>query len=217
MSKERDIIFDNAIRTAEMLHLMFGSVCEVAVHDFKDLNRSLIHVSGNLTGRSIGSPATDLVLREYKKKLDIIEDISNYFTVSKNGIKMKSSTVFLRLRDKVIGALCVNINISTLSDISKEITEILSVDTNSKTKESFFSTVQDVVKEMFEQVVADIGRPIETFGTEEKIRVVRALEEKGVFLIKGAIEYLSAYLNISKFTTYNYLQKVRAENEYNKK
>lgn len=217
MSKEREIIFDNAIRTAEMLHLMFGGICEVAVHDFKDLNRSLIHVSGNLTGRNIGSPATDLVLREYKKKLDVIEDINNYFTFSKNGLKMKSSTVFLRLKGKVIGALCVNINISTFTDVSKELTEIISVDNNGKTKENFCSTVQDVVKDMFEQVVIEIGRPIETFGMEDKIGVVRALEERGVFLIKGAIEYLSSYLNISKFTTYNYLQKVRAENEYNNK
>jgi predicted transcriptional regulator YheO len=217
MSKEREVIFDNAIRAADMLHQMFGSICEVAVHDFKDLDRSLIHVAGNLTGRSIGSPATDLVLREYRKKLDEIEDINNYFTVAKNGVRMKSSTVFLRLKGKVIGAFCLNINISTLTDVSKEITEIISADTSGKTKESFFATVQDVVKEMFEQVVAEIGKPIESFGMEEKIGVVRALEERGVFLIKGALEYLSAYLKISKYTTYSYLQKIRAENEYTKK
>jgi len=217
INKETETIFDNAIRTAEMLHQMFGSICEVAVHDFRNLEKSLIHISGNLTNRDVGSPATDLVLREYKKHLDKINDINNYFTTTANGIKMKSSTVFLRSRGKVVGALCLNINISNLSQAFAEIADIINVDSANQTRESFYTSVQDVVKEILEQVINDIGIPIENYGKEEKIEVVRALEERGVFLIKGALEYLSEYLNISKFTTYNYLQQVRAQNEYNHK
>lgn len=65
-----------------MLHCMFGDICEVAVHDLSNLDKSLIHVSGKLNGRSIGSPATDLVLREYRKSLDDIEDIYNCLVVT---------------------------------------------------------------------------------------------------------------------------------------
>lgn len=61
MEAKDKLIFDHAIRIADMLVEMLGSKCEVAVHDFLDLQRSLILLLGNVTSREIGSPITDLV------------------------------------------------------------------------------------------------------------------------------------------------------------
>ncbi|WP_336989646.1 helix-turn-helix domain-containing protein [Bacillus infantis] len=51
---------------------------------------------------------------------------------------------------------------------------------------------------------------------EEKVECVRQLEEKGAFLIKGATDYVANVLGVSKFTVYNYLQKIRTESEFQK-
>src|SRR5699024_12759876 len=101
--KEKDrLIFDHAIRMADMTVEMFGSKCEVAVHDFSDLQHSLIHIAGNVTSRKVGSPITDLVLNELNKKDTMITDIPSYRSQSSRGQVMKSTTVFLRDRKSVV-------------------------------------------------------------------------------------------------------------------
>ncbi|WP_147532815.1 helix-turn-helix transcriptional regulator [Bacillus marasmi] len=209
-------IFDHAIRTADMLVTMFGSNCEVVVHDFKNLKKSLIHIAGNVTGRKIGSPSTDLILSELKKNPADIEDIPNYKTQSQKGNMMKSSTVFLRDRKQsVIGALCINYDVTQMMLFSADMEQFLSFDSNHHMKsENFYSTVQDVIQDMVDQVLLKFKKAPATLSLDEKIECVGMLEEKGAFLIKGSTEYLASVLGVSKFTIYNYLNKIRAQNEY---
>ena len=208
-------VFKLATRTADMLVRMFGSRCEVAVHDFSDLKKSLVYIAGNVTGRKIGSPITDLVLNELKMNPLSVEDIPNYKTQSSKGNIMKSSTVFLRNHEEnVIGALCINYDISLLIQYGGEIEEFISFDTNQTKSESFYSTVQDVIQGMVDQVLHDFKKAPSIMSLEEKIESVRLLDEKGAFLIKGSTEYLASVLGVSKFTIYNYLQKIRTQNEY---
>ena len=47
---------------------------------------------------------------------------------------------------------------------------------------------------------------------EEKIQLVRILEDQGVFQIKGVINQVALLLGVSNFTVYNYLKKIRAAN-----
>ncbi|XEC93520.1 helix-turn-helix domain-containing protein [Paenibacillus tarimensis] len=46
---------------------------------------------------------------------------------------------------------------------------------------------------------------------ENKTEAIRLLDKKGAFLIKKAGEKICGYLNISKFTLYNYLEESREE------
>ncbi|WP_026582358.1 helix-turn-helix transcriptional regulator [Bacillus sp. J33] len=207
-------VFDLAIRTADMLVRMFGSRCEVAVHDFSDLKKSLIHIAGDITDRKIGSPITDLVLNELAKHENDVNDIANYKTQSKKGNVMKSSTIFLRDdENKVIGALCLNYDISLLMQFGGEIEEFISFDDNHAKSENFFNTVQDVIHEMVEQVLQGFKKAPSLMTLDEKVECVRQLEDKGTFLIKGATDYVASVLGVSKFTIYNYLQKIRTIND----
>lgn len=200
---------------ADMLVKMFGTRCEVAVHDFADLKKSLIHIAGNVTERKLGSPITDLVLNELAKQPKDVEDIPNYKTQSKKGNVMKSATVFLRdLEGKVIGALCLNYDISLLMQFGGELEEFLQFDEQQVKSESFFTSVQDVIQEMVEQVLHGFKKAPSLMSLEEKVECVRQLEEKGTFLIKGATDYVATALGVSKFTIYNYLQKIRTMNEF---
>jgi len=215
MRKWDEFIFRQAIRVAEILHKMLGSSSEIAVHDFSDLERSLIHVSGTLTNRQIGSPATDLVLKEVKKPNDEIRDIPNYLTRTKDGKVMKSSTVFLKnQKGDVIGALCINIDISLLTHVSMVLQDFIRTEEHESPVENFYTTVHDVIDEMINQVIKEYNKPATALEMHEKIEVVRKLEERGAFLIKGALDYLATMLGVSKYTLYNYLQKIRAQHEY---
>lgn len=214
MKSENKLVFDNAIRTANILVEMFGSKCEVAVHDFSNLEKSLIHLAGTVTGREIGSPITDLVLEQLRS--ENVSDFSNYKTTSNKGLVMKSSTVFLKdSQGEVIGALCINIDISLLIQIGGEIQDFISFNDGEQSKESFHTDVHDVIESMIQQALRKYHKTPTLLDTEEKIEVVRELESKGAFLIKGATEYSASVLGVSKFTIYNYLQKIRTETNFN--
>ncbi|UOQ94256.1 PAS domain-containing protein [Halobacillus shinanisalinarum] len=212
------MIFDHAIRTADMMVNMFGPRCEVVVHDFSDLQRSLIHIAGNVTSREIGSPITDLVLNELRKNHEDIKDIPGYRTQSSKGQIMKSTTVFLRDEDnKIIGALCTNYDISLLMEMGGEIEHFIDFQEDKQTKhisETFFKSVHDVIQDMVDQVISRYNKAPIQMTMEEKVHCVGELDEKGTFLIKGATEYVAHVLGVSKFTVYNYLNKVRSMNEY---
>ncbi|GGE27609.1 DNA-binding protein [Pullulanibacillus camelliae] len=215
MKNENNLIFDHAIRTADMLVTMLGPRCEVAVHDFTNLEQSLIYVAGTITGRSVGGPITDLVLQELKKSPEKIADIPNYKTVSEKGHVMKSSTVFLRNREKqIIGALCINIDISLMIQIGAEINDFVTLDKEDHNAENFFSSVQDVIETMVKQVLQTFNKAPTLLDMDEKIECVRILDTKGAFLIKGSTEYLASVLGVSKYTIYNYLQKIRVETTF---
>lgn len=215
MEESHQPIFDLAIRTADMLVNMFGSQCEVAVHDFSDLKKSLIHLAGSVTGRPIGSPITDLLLNELAKNEMDIKDIPSYKTQSPKGNIMKSANIFLRdSNGKVIGALCINYDISLFMQFNGEIEEFIRFDDQQTKSENFFSSVQEVIQEMVEQVLASYKKAPSIMSLDEKVDCVRQLEEKGTFLIKGATDYVASVLGVSKFTVYNYLQKIRTINEF---
>lgn len=208
-------IFNMAMRTADMLVKMFGSRCEVAVHDFTDLKKSLIYLAGNVTGREMGSPSTDLVLNELTKSVSDIEDLPNYKTRLPNGITMKSSTIFLRdEEEQVIGALCINYDISMMIQYETEIQDFISFTKTEEKSETFYNTVQEVIQDMVDQVLTGFNKAPSMLSLEEKIECVRLLQEKGAFLIKGSTDYLASVLGVSKFTIYNYLQKIRTQIEY---
>lgn len=205
-------IFEQAIRTSDVLVKMFGSNCEVAVHNFNNLEQSLIHLAGTITGRHIGAPITDLILQELKKKPSEIKDMVNYKTVSSKGIVMKSSTVFLRdTKGMVIGALCINFNISGLFQLAGELQNFIKFEEENESKENFYLSVQDVVEGMVNQTLQGFSKVPALLDMDEKIECVKRLEDKGAFLIKGSTEYVANVLGVSKFTIYNYLQKIRAD------
>ncbi|MUK87490.1 hypothetical protein GMD78_03630 [Ornithinibacillus sp. L9] len=215
MGEMNKLIFDHAIRTADMMVNMFGPRCEVAVHDFSDLERSLIHIAGNVTSREIGSPITDLVLKELRKNHEDIKDIPNYQTQTKEGNILKSTTVFLRdEHNKIIGALCTNYDISLLMEFSGEIDRFIDFQQEKNPSETFFNSVQDVTHEMVHQVLQRFKKAPSQMSMEEKVECVSELDKRGTFLIKGATEYVAHVLGVSKFTIYNYLNKIRSMSDY---
>jgi predicted transcriptional regulator YheO len=53
-------------------------------------------------------------------------------------------------------------------------------------------------------------------STDEKIELVKEMEISGVFQIKGAVDQLALFMGVSKYTVYNYLKKIRTEQDMNR-
>ena len=83
---------------------------------------------------------------------------------------------------------------------------------NIDTVETFEKDMTSTLEKMVTKSVNGIGKAIPSMSKEDRVEIVRRLEEQGFFLIKGAIKVLAGKLNMSKFTIYNYLDGIRAEN-----
>ena len=58
-----------------------------------------------------------------------------------------------------------------------------------------------------QEAVAGTGKQLSMLTKEDKVAVVRYLDEKGAFLIKKSAERVADFLGISRFTVYNYLNE----------
>lgn len=211
--------FENLQRVADIVASTFGRLCEVAIHDFFDLEHSLIYIAGDVTKRRLGAPVTDLVLREWKRLGDSVNDIANYRTVTKNGRTLKSSTIFLRNKHgKIIGAFCINFDITQFLDagsLIKEFSNVVNLGKENIEGETFANSVDETIDSLINQALSHVGKQPPNMQMEDKINFVGILEKKGTFLIKGAVHYVAALLGVSKFTIYNYLQKAKYREKIN--
>ncbi len=194
----------------------FGSNCEVVLHDLTDLQHSIIAIeNGHVTGRNIGSPMTEASLKLYvNDKVD--EDNINYTGKSADGRVLKSSTMFIKdEKGKVLGCLCINFDITELVGVQRVMNELMKVSgTNvgeklSDSGDEVINIVSSVLKDIVNDTIQNNGKPIIYLSKEEKVGIVEILDQKGAFLIKGAIDYVAEVLCVSRYTIYNYLDEIR--------
>ena len=62
---------------------------------------------------------------------------------------------------------------------------------------------------MISSVISKITMPLDRLSPQEKIEIIRELNELGVFLLKGGVSQVATSLSISEPTVYRYLQKIK--------
>lgn len=207
------------IPLAESIYANFGKNTEVVIHDLRYPESSVVYVIGTVTKREIGAPATNLILETLQKDLErkdgetMIQNICCYKTVTKDGKILRSSSTFIRdEKNEIIGCICINYDITEFLHCSRTIEEFTSFPENEmqqKKKEFFANHVKENLEDIVLSVVQRSTIPVDLMQKEEKIELVRIFEERGVFLVKGAIEYVADVLNVSRYTIYNYLDEIR--------
>ena len=113
------LIFKRYIQMAEMLGKMFPGVLEIAVHDFADLDHSIIFiVNEHISGRQVGDGATELGLRRLLENEEIPDSLTNYLNRNKHGRRLKSASLAIRNdQGGMIGALCLNFDTTPFEHI----------------------------------------------------------------------------------------------------
>ena len=92
----RDHIFGVLEQMADTITATFGNNCEVVVYDLKHITTSLVYITGNVTKRKIGSPATDTVIRELVEHGSAVKDKIGFKTITDDGRELKSATSYIR-------------------------------------------------------------------------------------------------------------------------
>lgn len=207
-------ILKSMIPLVEGIANTFGKNCEVILHDIRYPQSSIIAIAnGHITGRTVGSPMSEYGLAALRRG-QFDKPTVNYSKKTKDGKVLKSSSLFIKDENgKLIGFLCINYDISELM-IARNIINDLSniVDDNDfaqDSEESYGSTVNEMLSSIVNKTLDSVGKPVAFISKEEKVNIVQLLDEKGVFLIKGAIDYVAKVLCVSRYTIYNYLDEIR--------
>ncbi|MCF8565553.1 PAS domain-containing protein [Alicyclobacillus tolerans] len=203
------------IPVAEAMAETFGSRCEVVLHDLTRPQSSVVFVkNGHVTGRSVGQSFRHLFQQVLTSKKFHNDYVSNYKTVTPDGRVVKSTTALIRDNHGVtVGAFCVNVDIDNLLPSLSTWTEFvrLEEDESAVVEREVIGNVWDVVTDMIHHAVKEYPVPPADMTKADKLRVVSFLNEKGLFLIKGAIDEVAESLEVSKVTIYGYLEELKGK------
>lgn len=214
VDSRRAAIFEQLKSLATVIREAVGQDCEVVIHDFSDLEHSIIWIEGDVTDRKIGGSLTDLGLA--KIRAGETEDLYNYRTYTDDGRTLRSSSAFLRDPEgNVFGALCVNVDITPLLAFEHVLRGLCKHD-DPKTEEvaeTFSDDINEILENLVDEAAYDIGKPPALMTKEEKVELVAALDNKGAFQVKKAVPFVAGRLGVSRYTVYNYLNEAREPDE----
>jgi predicted transcriptional regulator YheO len=201
----------------EGLAEMFGPDCEVVLHDLAAMPRSIVAIeNGHVTGRRLGDVPTDQMLRSLRHA-DRAPDVRLYVS-SKEGRALKSLAITLRGRDGApIGILGVNFDITEVARVQRTLSALTAVGRLGngalpETEETFSGDIRDVLAAMITAIVNEMGKAPAAMSREEKMEVVKRLEERGAFLVKRSAEQVADALDLSRHTIFSYLKEIRHDN-----
>ena len=191
---------------------LFSPFCEVVIHDFSDVEHSIICIEGNVTNRHVGGAATDLLLTKVSQG-DTNEDLYNYLTNLPGGRVMKSCTVWLRDgQGSVHGAFCVNFDMTIFASVQKVLNNFVTTEEQSDVVETFANDIEDTIHSIVTTTLYETGQSLSSMGRDEKVDLIGRLADKGVFQVKKSVSILADQLGLSRATIYNYLREARISN-----
>jgi predicted transcriptional regulator YheO len=209
---DKEQLFQILKQQAIALEKLLEPFCEIVIHDFSDLEHSIISIEGNLTGRSVGGPPTNLLLSKVKKG-NTEEDALNYITSMPEGRLMKSSTVFIRDKSgKAFGAFCVNLDISDFVAVHRQLTSFILTEGDKGVEELFFESIESTIQSVVTSVLFDLGESVSTMTRDNKIELINRLHNTGIFQLRKAVPILADLLGLSRATIYNYLREESEDN-----
>ena len=194
---------------------VFGDRCEVVIHDFSDLKRSLVHIEGDVTKRSLDSPIPDMLYRLIKEFGDDAPDKFGYKSTTVDGQILKCSTHMVRDDDgKLEGCLCINFNVTDFAFLASAFsdytfTSIQPTSGKGTSQNGNQSTFAESMESAIDFAVTEHNKVPAMMDKSDKLTVMQKLDKDGVFMIKGSVDYIARVFGASRYTIYNYLKQIR--------
>ena len=209
-------ILEMHIPLVDFLSNVLGSGCEVILHDVSNPTHSVIAISGTVTERVVGDPMTDLACEIMEREVGSDEHyLANYQGQFKSK-QLLSSTYYIKNGNKLIGMLCINRDVSAAKNLEASMQNFMEQynflsEADETITEHFDRPVSDMMNDLIEKVISEIGASPERMTIDEKIEVVRKLNEQGVLTMKGSVGEIAKQLMISEPTVYRYLRRVNQD------
>ncbi|MFF7314129.1 PAS domain-containing protein [Streptomyces sp. NPDC008137] len=193
-------------KVAQGLGRMFPGICEVVLHDLRDPDHAIRFIENNLSGRQVGESATELGLARIRDPQypGVIQNYPNRFP---DGRPAKSTSIGIKNEaGQYIAALCLNLDISTLSPMTLTLSNLVATDPESR--DAPLETLRDrsrrELREVIETAAAERSTTPRALPREAKKDLVRRLYEDGYFDTRNAAQTIADLIGISRASVYAY-------------
>ena len=217
-------ILDYYKKLVDFLGQVLGEDAEVVLRDCRKPDHDIVAIAnGHVSGRTIGAPITDFTLsilasEQWKEK----DFIVNYLGKTATQKRLRSSTFFIREEGRLVGELCINIDMTKYERLSREMLKLGGADLLPDNEDGPICGVvsehfsNDAIRDLLEKAV------METMGSheqivrerltqEDRIAILEMLDRSGLFHLKGAVSEAAKYLYCSEASIYRYLSKITKE------
>jgi predicted transcriptional regulator YheO len=195
----------------KMLAMEFGDSCEVVLHDLThDYDHTIVEIlNSHITGRTVGDCGSNLGLEVLRGTVRD-GDRYSYITYTRDGKILRSSSVYIKDDEgKVIGALCINLDITETIKFEGLLKKFNQFNVSEESREVFVNNVSELLDYLLQEAENSVGKPVAGMTKEDKLKFLKSLDDKGAFLISKSGERVCKYLGVSKFTLYSYLDMIR--------
>lgn len=167
------------------------------------------NVGGTLKGtrRIIASAINNDVIRQQGK-------LVNRVLQSDNNKMLKSSLLFIKKDEEVVGVLCLNMQCDVYTKVHDVVTSLLSFnldelddihDNSDNSSLNYQEPTLDTIAQVVHENIDDPKRA--TF--DERQEVIFDLYDLGIFEIKGSVARTAEELCVSEQSIYRYISKIR--------
>jgi predicted transcriptional regulator YheO len=209
-ASEKREVFDLLKDVGLALTSMLGRCCEVVIHDTGDLEHSIVWIEGDVTGRKIGGMLSDMGLEALRK--GETHPVFNYTTYTETGKTLKSCSIWLRDHSgQVYGAFCINLDVSVVEQIQDFVRDLAPDTSRLDLGEDHAQSLHDLLDTMIAECEYRIGAPAEEMTKDERIAMVRILDERGAFQVRNSVAYVAGRAGVTRKTIYNDLREIAGE------
>lgn len=196
---------ENYIKLAEMISESNGRDCEVIIYNLE--NKAIYISKNNFTKAEIGTKMNEEVVSILEKNIDERGYKSNFYYTENNEI-FKASIMPIKCKKKILGSILI---ISKTQELLKTLDYLESHLKNYREFNHRDESVVEVVERLIDKTLEDVN--VEKLNRKERIEIIKLINNKGIFNMKGSIDYVAKKMNIKSVTVYSYIDEIEKNNK----
>ncbi|MDX3232604.1 transcriptional regulator [Streptomyces sp. ME19-01-6] len=207
MTAEDDLLLREAEKIVVAIGRMFPGLCEVVLHDLRDPEHAIRAIENNLSGRSVGDPATELGIARIQAP-GFPDIVQNYPSRFPDGRPAKSTSIGIKnSAGEYVAAICLNLDVSLFASVARSLNNLVRTDDQEQPlTETLRARTADELRTVIEEFAAARGHTPRSLGSAAKKELVRSLKTRGFLQVKHSVQVVTELLGVSRATVYNYLR-----------
>ena len=205
---ENQLLLREGCKIVEALGKTLAPLTEVVLHDLTRPEHAIVAIANNLSGRSIGDPATSIGLARILDP-SFPEILQNYPNCFPDGRPAKSTSIGLKnSKGEYVAAICLNMDMSMLSGVTAVLGQLAHVEEPSVgVQESFAPMTLASVRDALERFAAEHNTTPRALRPAQRREAIQTIARQGFLDLKNAQSVAAEVLGVSRSTVYSYLLK----------